>query len=159
MALQLFETLLAAHERDTASLKTFAGTRVLDLVWSARLLLERSGTGEALDGDGQTDHGGINEEGESTATKEQVASVVKNLWKTLEQTAGAKVSSDVGKGEAVMEEIVVRERVKGAERAFSELFSAAILKVEGMRALMVELGLLKVVKSVVEKDGGGQTGD
>lgn len=55
---------------------------------------------------------------------------------------------------------MVRERVRGAERAFSELFSAAILKVGGMRALMVELGLLKVVlKSVVEKDGGGQTGD
>lgn len=100
VALQLFEILLAAHERDTARLKTFAGKRVLDLVWSARLLSERGGTGEALDGDGQTDHGGINEEGESTATKEQVASVVKNLWKTLERTAGAKVGGDNGEGKS-----------------------------------------------------------
>lgn len=162
--MELFGMLLGAHERETRALRRFAGTRVLDVVWCARVWCERvgvEGEGEGgervgMDGSGDVEGGGGDEE----SVRERVGGIVRRTGRALGDVAGARVGGVVRGGMDEVgkeEERKVRDKVKEVERVFGKLVEVAMQKVEGMRYLVVELKLLKaVLRSVLEKDEKGQ---
>lgn len=127
--------LLDAHKKDTERLRPFAGQRVLDVVWCARV-----GTvGEGGGVDGEDDKKGESE-------RQKLGGVLNKVEKALAGVARAKIW-EIGEGGGVgdVEEKRLMEKVKDTREIFLGLVDVALREVEGMRALGAEMGLLKAM--------------
>ncbi|KAK0658870.1 hypothetical protein DIS24_g4502 [Lasiodiplodia hormozganensis] len=128
--------LLDAHKKDTESLRQFAGRRVLDVVWCARV-------GEVGGVDGEDDKIGESE-------RQKLGGALEKVEKALAGVARAKIW-EIGEGGGDMEERLV-EKVKDSREIFPGLVDMALREVRGMRDLVAEMGLLEaMLESVLKK--------
>ncbi|KAF4536209.1 uncharacterized protein LTHEOB_1970 [Lasiodiplodia theobromae] len=129
--------LLDAHKKDTESLRQFAGRRVLDVVWCARV-------GEVGGVDGEDDKKGESE-------RQKLGGVLEKVEKALAGVARAKIW-EIGEDGGNVEEERLVEKVKDSREIFPGLVDMALREVRGMRDLVAEMVLLEaMLESVLKK--------